>query len=239
MKLKLLSVFLAATALIATNSNAATIALAGVANSSVGFITLDADNAAPFGTGSVVGETAGRTLVSGRAIFVSVTTALTGVSASMNALLAVSNSTPANFDTALNALITAGNTIVAATNPGIVRSTTFAAGALTSTGSVQMGDVGNKTYLFLVAEAGGFITGIGAYTGSNVTSPGSVTFNPAGAGDTLLVGTSVLAAATTAGPGVPFTQPISGFQLAAAVPEPSAALLGAIGALGLLRRRRI
>jgi hypothetical protein len=32
-------------------------------------------------------------------------------------------------------------------------------------------------------------------------------------------------------------QPISGFQLAA-VPEPSAALLGALGALGLLRRRR-
>jgi hypothetical protein len=33
--------------------------------------------------------------------------------------------------------------------------------------------------------------------------------------------------------------PVSSFQLVNAIPEPSAALLGAIGALGLLRRRRI
>ena len=84
-----------------------------------------------------------------------------------------------------------------------------------------------------MAESGGFITGIGAYTGSNAPASGAVTFNPAGSGDSLGIGTSVFAAATT-GP----TQPVSGFQLKSAIPEPSTALLGAISALGLLRRRR-
>jgi len=109
---------------------------------------------------------------------------------------------------------------------------------MTSTGSVQLGNAANSTYLFLVSEASGIITGIGAYTGSAVPNAGSVTFNPAFAGDSLGIGTSVLAAATT----TPSVQPVSGFQLksaVAAIPEPSAALLGAIGALVLLRRRRI
>lgn len=238
MKYKLLSIFVAVTALTATNAGAVTLALGAVTNSTTGFITLDPDNTAPFPPGSLT-DGAGRVAVSGRAIFLSVTTSLTGVAASMNALLASATTTPLQFDTALNSLITSQNTLDATTNPGIVRTIAYASGALTSSGSVQLGNSSNKTYLFLVAEAGGFITGIGAYTGPNVPTSGSVTFTVTSAGDTLGVGTSVLAPATTQGVGVPFTQVISGYQLAAAVPEPSAALLGAIGALGLLRRRRI
>jgi hypothetical protein len=218
MKIKLLSMFVAATAAFTATSNAVTVALAGVANTSVGLVTLDTD-----GVGS-----SPRAAVSGRAIFVAVTDALTGVSDSMYTLLASATSTPGAFDAALTALIGA----TSSTDPGIVRSTTFTSGLLSSTGNQALGDIANKTYLFLVAEAGGFITGIGAYTGANVPSTGAVTFNPTNAGDSLLVGTSVLAAAAGG-------QPISGFQLASAVPEPSAALLGALGALGLLRRRRI
>jgi hypothetical protein len=222
MKTKLLSVLVAATAAFSGTSGAVTLALSGISNGTVGLITLDTDGAGP--------EL--RTTVSGRAIFVSTTSELTGVSASMATLLGSANSTPAMFDTALATLIGVTDP---ATSPGIVRSATFSAGAMTSTGNVQLGNVANKTYLFLVAESGGFITGIGAYTGSNVPAAGSVTFNPAFANDGLGVGTSVLAAAT-ASP----VQPISGFQLAPAVaiPEPSTMLLGALGALGLLRRRR-
>ena len=234
MKIKLMSLFVAATAVFSSTSHAVTLSLAGIANTTVGLITLDPDNRAPFPPAAVT-DNAGRAAVSGRAIFVSTTDALTGVAASMNALLAVVTSTPGAFDTALTTLIGATTT----TDPGIVRNATFAAGVLASTGSVDLGNSGNSTYLFLVAESGGFITGIGAYTGSAVPTTGSVTFNPAFAADGLNVGTSVLSAATTANPPtVPFTQPVSGFQLAAAVPEPSAALLGALGALGLLRRRR-
>ena len=227
MKLKLLSLAFAATALITTNSQAVTLALSGITNTTLGLITVDPD-----GAGATPRATA-----TGRAIFVSVTNTLTGVAASMNSLLASATSTSGDFDTALSGLITAGNTIDAGTNPGIVRSATFTNGLLNSTGSVQLGNSGNKTYLFLVAESGGFITGIGAYTGANVPTSGSVTFNPGFAGDGLLVGTSVFAAAVVGPP----AQPVSGFQLAPAVapvPEPSAALLGALGALGLLRRRR-
>ncbi len=213
---------MAATATFTSTSNAVTVALGGIANSSVGLVTLDTDGAGVLP----------RAAVSGRAIFVSVTDALTGVSDSMNALLASATSTPSQFDTALGLLI--GSTT--STDPGVVRSTTFSLGALTSSGNQEMGTLANRTYLFLVAEAGGFITGIGAYTGTNVPAGGAVTFNPANAGDTLSVGTSVLSAAIVGPP----AQPISGFQLApVTVPEPSAALLGAIGVLGLLRRRRI
>ena len=222
MKIKVLSIFVAATAAFTATSNAVTVALAGVTNTSIGLITLDTD-----GAGS-----SPRAVVSGRAIFVSVTDALTGVSTSMDSLLSSASSTPAQFDSALTTLIGA----TTATDPGVVRNATFTNGVLTSSGNQELGTVSNKTYLFLVAEAGGFITGIGAYTGSNVPSSGAVTFNPTNAGDTLLVGTSVLAAATT----TPSVQPISGFQLKSAVvvPEPSAALLGSLGALALLRRRR-
>ena len=226
MKIKLLSFFMAATVVSTTVSNAAVISVAGIANSTnnIGLITLD-----PTETPSV----ALRSTVSGRAIFVSVTDALVGVASSMDTLLASTSTLPAAFDTALATLI--GST--SSTDPGVVRNATFTNGVLASTGTVQLGDVGNKTYLFLVSESGGVITGIGAYTGSNAPASGAVTFNAAGSGDSLGIGTSVFAAATTSP-----TQPASGFQLksaVAAIPEPSAALLGAIGALVLLRRRRI
>lgn len=216
MKIKLLSVIIAATAAFTSNSHAVTLSLAGISNTSVGFITLDPDGAGPAGYG----------LASGRAIFVSTSDSLVGVAASMNDLLATQASTSAQFDAALASLIGTTN---AATSPGIVRGSVFSAGALSSTGLVEMGNVANSTYLFLVAESSGLITGIGAYTGSKVPAAGSVTFNAAFSGDGLGVGTSVFAAGT----------PNTGFQLKAAVPEPSAALLGAIGVLGLLRRRRI
>jgi hypothetical protein len=219
MKLKLLSVIVAATAAASSTSNAVVIALGGVANTatSIGLITLDPD-----GAGANP-----RAAVSGYAIFVSVTSSLSGVDTSMNSLLASGTTTKSQFDTALSTLI--GST--SATSPGIVRNATFTNGVLTSSGNVELGSISNKTYLFLVSEANSYITGIGAYTGANVPSTGAVTFNSANAGDTLGVGTSVLAAASGG-------LPISGFQLAYAVPEPSAALLGAVGALGLLRRRR-
>jgi hypothetical protein len=220
MKVKLLSVILAASAVFTSTSSAVIVALGGVANTTVGLVTLDTDGA---------GATP-RAVVSGRAIFVSVTDALTGVSASMDTLLSSSQSTPAQFDSALATLIG----VTSSTDPGIVRSTTFTNGVLSSTGNQEVGAVSNRSYLFLVAESGGFITGIGAYTGANVPAGGGLIFNPAAAGDTLGVGTSVLAAATTDP-----VQPISGFQLATAVPEPSVALLGALGVLGLIRRRRI
>ncbi len=218
MKIKLLSLFVAVTAAVTSTSNAVTVALAGISNSSVGLITLDPDG---------VGANP-RAVVSGYAIFVSVTGDLSGVSTSMNSLLASGTSTKSQFDSSLSSLI--GTT--SATRPGVVRNATFTNGLLTSTGNVDLGSQGNKTYLFLVSESNSFITGIGAYTGTNVPAGGAVTFNPTNAGDGLGVGTSVLAAASGA-------LPVSGFQLAAAVPEPSAALLGAFGVLGLLRRRRI
>lgn len=221
-----MSLFVAATAALSSTSEAVTLALSGISNTTVGLITLD-----PIESPAVTLRSA----VSGRAIFVSVSTSLSGVATSMNSLLASATSTSAQFDTALATLIGTTN---ASTSPGIVRSTTFTSGAMTSTGSVQLGNAANSTYLFLVSEANGVITGIGAYTGSAVPNAGSVTFNPAFAGDSLGIGTSVLAAATT----TPSVQPVSGFQLksaVAAIPEPSAALLGAIGALVLLRRRRI
>jgi hypothetical protein len=231
MKTKLYSIFAACTVLASTNSYGVTLTGTIIANTSVGLITLDGDNTAPFPPGSLINDY-DRAAVSGRAIIVSVTNALNeaNVKSSMELLLSSTTSTGSNFDSSLSALITAVNTVDSSSNPGVVRSANFTNGAITSGASSQYGSASNKTYLFLVAENGGFITGIGAYTGSNVPATGSLTFNPAFCGDTLGVGTSVLTAASGG-------QPISGFQLAA-VPEPSAALLGALGALGLLRRRR-
>ncbi|MBU6171831.1 MAG: hypothetical protein KGQ87_10140 [Verrucomicrobia bacterium] len=200
MKTKLFAMFMAVTAVSTAVSSAVSVTVAGIANSSVGFVTLNGNN------------------VSGRAIFVSTGTALTNVSTTFASLLNSTTTTPAAFDSSLSTLIGAGS-------PGIIRSTTFTSGVLASSGAVEAGSIGNLTYLFLVSEASGYVTGIGAYTGPAVPSLGAVTYNPTNAGDTLAVGTSVKSGS-------------SGFQLAAAVPEPSAALLGALGALGLLRRRR-
>lgn len=230
MKLKLLTTIFATTAALSSISNAVTVTVAGFANASVGLITVDTDGA---------GSNA-RAVASGSVIFVSVTTALTNasISESMNTLLASTTSTKSQFDTSLNSLISGSNTIAAATNPGIILGAgrAFTDGAISppTVTNREGGSAGNFTYLFLVAEQAGFITGIGAYTGPSIPSiAGTLTFNPTSSND-IGVGTSVLAAATT-NP----TQPISGFQLAAAIPEPSAALLGAFGALGLLSRRRI
>lgn len=116
-------------------------------------------------------------------------------------------------------------------DPGVVRSNiAFTGGAVTSPGSVELGAVGNKTYVWMSASNG---LSWGAFQGPAVPSLGAVTLNSASMTEDL-IGTSTFAgtAGTTSGP-----QTASGFQLAS-VPEPSAALLGAIGALGLLRRRR-
>ena len=109
-------------------------------------------------------------------------------------------------------------------DPGVVRSSiAFTSGAVTSTGSVNLGAVGNIVYLWLQTTDA---SNIGLYKDASVVpSVGAVTINSATMND--LIGTSNYTASGT-----------SGFQLAPAVPEPSAALLGAFGVLGLLRRRR-
>ena len=214
MKIRFIAILAAATASFTASSSAATIGLAAAANSTVGMITIGADN------------------VSGEAVFVSTTTELTGISAAMQTLLASSMTTPADFQSTLATLI--GST--SSTSPGIVRNNVaFAAGVLQTNVNANMGSVGNFTYLFLVGETGGFVTGIGSYAGRTVPALGAIMFNPLTSNDTPGVGTSVFG-------GIAGT---SGFQLSptafdsAAVPEPSAALLGALGVLSLLRRRRI
>lgn len=108
-------------------------------------------------------------------------------------------------------------------DPGVVRSNiVITNGAITSSASTELGAVGNKIYVWMESDD---LNSYGLYQGINVPSLGSVVMNSATLTD--LVGTSTYSATGT-----------SGFQLAF-VPEPSAALLGAIGALGLLRRRRI
>lgn len=110
-------------------------------------------------------------------------------------------------------------------DPGVVRSNiTFTNGAVTSSASTELGAVGNKVYVWMQSTLNSN-TYVGAFQGPNVPSLGAVTLNSGTMSD--LKGTSVYSATGT-----------SGFQLVNAIPEPSAALLGALGALGLLRRRR-
>lgn len=109
-------------------------------------------------------------------------------------------------------------------DPGAVRSNvSFTNGALTSSATTELGAAGNRVYVWIEsADANSF----GAYKQTaTVPALGSVVMNSASMTD-LGRGTSVYSATGT-----------SGFQLAF-VPEPSAALLGMLGALGLLRRRR-
>ena len=110
-------------------------------------------------------------------------------------------------------------------DPGAVRSAiAFTGGAVVSSGATELGAVGNRLYVWMSSGDG---LSYGAFKGIVVPSLGSVVMNSGTLTD-LGVGTSTYAATGT-----------SGFQLAfAPVPEPSAALLGALGALGLLRRRR-
>jgi|GEM_PF-5084234 len=110
-------------------------------------------------------------------------------------------------------------------DPGAVRSNvSFTNGALVSSGNVEVGASGNHVYVWMQSADA---TSYGAYKQTAlVPAVGSIVMNSGSMSD--LVGTSVYSATGT-----------SGFQLAfAPVPEPSAALLGMLGALGLLRRRR-
>lgn len=108
-------------------------------------------------------------------------------------------------------------------DPGVVRSAvSFTNGVLQSTGNIEMGAATNKTYLFL-ANADSSLYGI--YQGPAVPALGAVTINPGTIVEDLVGTTDVITYGSTK----------SGFQL---VPEPSVALLGALGVFGLVRRRR-
>lgn len=120
------------------------------------------------------------------------------------------------------------------TNGGTaLRTTTITNGAITplsgTDANLDVGAAGNNVYVWMQNTAG---TTYGLFQSADVPNLGSLNITPTSAtGD--WIGTSVLSAAGTD----PVT-PISGWQLYS-IPEPSAALLGALGALGLLRRRRI
>ncbi|MEK7952838.1 hypothetical protein [Luteolibacter soli] len=130
-------------------------------------------------------------------------------SVDLNAAQVASVTTRAAFE----ALLTA--------DPGLVRgAVAFTNGTLVSSGATEMGAVGNKTYLFFEGA-----DGIGIYQGPSVPALGAITMNATTMIEDLK-GTSLLQNNGSFN---------SGFQL---VPEPSIALLGALGALGLLRRRR-
>jgi hypothetical protein len=112
-------------------------------------------------------------------------------------------------------------------DPGVVRSNlAITNGALSSTGQSDIGAVGNNLYLWLQSTDGG-LYGLFKSNG-DVPSLGTVSITSATMGD--LIGTSVYQANAAGGTNS------SGFQL---IPEPSVALLGALGVLGLVRRRRI
>jgi hypothetical protein len=96
-------------------------------------------------------------------------------------------------------------------------------GAFTSSASSELGAAGNNLYMLIVGSTGA----IGAYQNIVVPALGSVLMNPTNMTQDL-VGTSTVQNISGTN---------SGYQLAA-VPEPSAVLLGLLGALGFIRRRR-
>ncbi|MEK7951594.1 PEP-CTERM sorting domain-containing protein [Luteolibacter soli] len=206
-KLKLIALATLFTAALSGTSSAVNVTITGVANTLLGQI-----------------KSTDGTVLSGRAIFISSTgTAVAdGAAAALAPFLGGASWTSAQFDQALATLVgtpTAGS-------PGIVRTATFVNGSLTSSGAAELGDVGNNTYLFLVAESAGMVTAVGAFTGNAVPSLGAVTINPNTAGDSPGVGTS---------PFISSSNPGNGFYL---VPEPSTALLGLAGLTLAFRRRR-
>jgi hypothetical protein len=206
MKLKIIAI--AATSLVALTevSNAVTLSIIGVANTSLGLVTLN----------SVAVPT-------GRAIFVTTTTDITLTANAALASLLGPRETPlsvADFNTTLATLI--GTT--SATSPGILLDYAMTGGLIAVNTPRDVGNSGNIGTLFITSESGGNVLGFGAYGRLVAPATGSMVFNPTTL-NTNMIGTST-----------------TGFQLApvvVAIPEPSAALLGAIGVLGLLRRRRI
>lgn len=158
----------------------------------------------------------GSTSFSGRAIFVATTTDISGSANAAFSGLLDGTGTSVGFDSALSSWI-------GSETPGIFVTDSFADGAIALGGA--SGDAGaglNRTYMFLVAESGGDLQGLGVYTGPQVPAlDGALFMNSADVGDSVGIGTSD-----------------GGFQLAPVIPEPSVAILGALGALGLLRRRR-
>lgn len=110
------------------------------------------------------------------------------------------------------------------TSPLTIRNLTVTSGAFSATGSTEAGTLANRTYLFISSTDG---NSIGIFKGANVPNTGALTFTPAAISQDFK-GTSVV-------------QTINGFNSGwqlVAIPEPSSALLGMLGALGLLRRRR-
>ena len=104
-----------------------------------------------------------------------------------------------------------------------MRTLAFTGGAFASTGSSEVGAVGNNGYVFI--QSG---TWFGVFQTPSVPGVGALTASPATIIEDL-VGTSTLTAISGTN---------SGWQLVNAVPEPSVALLGALGIFGLVRRRR-
>ena len=110
------------------------------------------------------------------------------------------------------------------TDPGQFRVAAFTNGAFTSSGASEVGAAGNNLYMLIVASGN---THVGAFQNIDAPSLGTVVMNPSNMTEDL-VGTSTLQA---------FGGTNSGYQLVA-VPEPSMALLGALGVFGLIRRLR-
>lgn len=176
------------------------------------------------GTGSAVTLTT--TLISNTSNNVGLVTALVGGLTVNLTGTAFIYSTSADLTPASVAAVTSrvGFEALVLSNPGVVRSNiAFTNGAVTSSASTELGAVGNKTYVWFNSTDTQFF---GLFQGANVPALGAVTLNS----NTMtedLIGTSTYTATGT-----------SGFQLVS-IPEPSAAFLGAVGAFGLLRRRRI
>jgi hypothetical protein len=209
---KLAALVISATSAMSGVSSAAVIGVNVFANGTVGLIGLQ-----------------GSTAISGRVIIVSTTADIgTALSTNLSPLLTLTPPDAATTSVEFNNALTLSLGTTNATSPGIIRSANFANGAISSLGSVEVGAAGNFSYMLVVAESEGNVNGFGVYTNAAFPSLGAITFNPAAVGDGLGIGTSTLASGI-------------GYQLAPVtiIPEPSAALLGALGALGLLRRRRI
>ena len=156
---------------------------------------------------------------SGRAIFVSTfyTDIPGGAKAAFEPYFDNPTWTSAQFDEVLNTFIGP----ISIDSPGIVRTDPFTDGVLNTPFSrTEVGMNFSTVCLILVAESGGFVTGLGVYSGPRIVPNGPMIFNTSTAQDTAGVGTSE-----------------NGFQLTP-VPEPTIAILGLARAALAARRRR-